>query len=51
MQGALAEKQVGLVHLSEHNAKHLYIEKSQAIPGYGCQFFGVTLKVGGMGWE
>ena len=36
-------------HLSERNAKHLYIEKSQAIPGYGCQFFGVTLKVGGAG--
>ena len=36
-------------HFSERNAKHLYIEKSQAIPGYGCQFFGVTLKVGGAG--
>lgn len=36
-------------HLSERNAKHLYIEKSQSIPGYGCQFFGVTLKVGGAG--
>lgn len=33
--------------LSERNAKHLYIERCQANPGYDCSFFNVKVPSSG----
>ena len=34
-------------NLSERNAKHLYIEHCQALPGYDCTFFSVKVPTSG----
>ena len=34
-------------NLSERNAKHLYIERCQAMPGYDCTFFSVRVPSAG----